>query len=249
MNTCPKIADYTYPTAEPEVDKLFQKARALQKQEEAKPFEDHDHSEIVRLYTLAAEKSHWKAMNNLALLYEAGYYIPEDEKKALALFKKMEEMGIPEGYINLASAHEDGLAGLSTNPKQIKKYLIKAAEIGHPRAQFLYGKELLYPETIKEAKKWLDCALQQDYDDAAFYLAILEENDGAEDAALQYYRRGAMLGSSMCLGELSLIYRQGKYGTKIDNTRSQCYFELDNKLDEDPSLTFPDLDEICPPSK
>jgi len=189
MNTCPKIADYPYPALDPEADKLFKQARALQKQEEAKPFDDHDHNEIVKLYTLAVEKGHYKAMNNLALLYEVGYYIPEDGKMALALYKKMEALALPEGYINMADSYKRGLADLSSDDRKYKKYLKKAAETGHPRAQFLYAKTLYSPspETMKEAKKWLDCALDQDYADAAFSLANYEENFGTEARALQYY--------------------------------------------------------------
>ena len=90
MNTCPKISDYQYPIISPEAEEIFQKGRALQKIEEAKPFDEHDHSEIVRLYTEASKQGHWKAMNNLALLYKVGYFIPENEKLALELFQEME---------------------------------------------------------------------------------------------------------------------------------------------------------------
>ena len=247
MNTCPKIADYTYPPLDPEADKIFKKARALQKQVE--PYKDGHHQEIVALYTQAANKGHYKAMNNLGILYGVGAFIPEDESQALALYKKMEKIGVPEGFINMASAYKDGLADISPNKKKYKAYLKKAAETGHPRGQFLYGELLYYPNTIKDAKYWLDCALQQNYADAAFSLANYEKNFGTEAEAFQYYRKGAMLGSSMCLSELVDTYRYGAYGIESDINHSRCLYSLQNKLRSDPSLTFPDLDDLCPPSK
>ena len=249
MTTCPKISDYQYPIASQEAEKIFQKGRALQKTEEAKPFDEQDHAEIVRLYTQAAKLGHWKAMNNLALLYKVGYFIPENEKIALELFKEMERLKVPEGYINMAGAYQEGLAGLSRSKKKYKKYLKKAAETGHPRSQFLYADSIDYLETEQEAMKWYRCALDQGYADAAFYLAIFEKTDGTEAKAFQYYRKGAMLGSSMCLSEMSDIYFYGLYGVEKDKERGICIEELGKKLRKDPSLTFPDLDKLCPASK
>ena len=34
-----------------------------------------------------------------------------------------------------------------------------------------------------------------------------------------------------------------------DLDRSKCFRNLRNKLDEDPDITFPDLDDLCPPSE
>ena len=249
MNTCPKIADYHYPVLDPEGEALFQKARALQKQEEAKPFDEHDHKKVIELYTLAINKGHYKAMNNLGILYEVGYFIPEDESQALALFQKMEKIGVPEGFINMASVYKEGLANISPNKKKYKAYLKKAAETGHPRSQFLYGHELLYPETIDKGKYWLNCALDQGYADAAFYLADREVVAGRNSEAFQYYRKGAMLGSNMCLSEMVDIYRYGAYGIEANIKRSRCLYSLQNKLRADPSLTFPNLDEQCPASE
>ena len=84
MNTCPKIADYTYPPLDPEADKIFKKARALQKQVE--PYKDGHHQEIVALYTQAANKGYYKAMNNLGILYEVGAFIPTSTKFQIVIF-------------------------------------------------------------------------------------------------------------------------------------------------------------------
>ena len=124
------------------------------------------------------------------------------------------------------------------------------AETGHPRRQFLYADAIDYLETEQEAMRWFRCALDQGYADAAFHLAIYEKNNGkSETKAFEYYRKGAMLGSSMCLSEMSDIYFYGLYGVEKDKSRGVCLENLDKKLDKDPSLTFPDLDDLCPPSE
>ncbi len=240
---CPKISDYHYPTTSDEVEALFQQARILQKQEKAKPFKEHDHSEIVRLYSLAASQGHWKAMNNLGVLYAVGYFIPQDKKKAKNLFKSMMDMGVPEGYINMAKY---------ASGRERRRYLQKAAEKGHPRSQYIYAISLYKTKqksNIKIGEQWMQCAFENGYADAAFSLGVDAKSDGNHAQAYGYYKQGAIWGSQMCLLEMAQIYKYGRYGKKKDLKRSQCFYQLNKLLDKDPTRTFPDIDKLCPPSK
>lgn len=240
---CPKMSDYHYPTASDKAETLFRQARTLQKQEEAKPFEEHDHSEVVRLYDLAASQGHWKAMNNLGVLYAVGYFIPQDKKKAKALFKSMMDMGVPEGYINMAKY---------ASGRERRKYLQKAAEKGHPRSQYIYAISLYKTKeknNIKIGEQWMQCAFENGYPDAAFSLGVDAESDGNDVQAYDYYKQGAMWGSQLCMLEMKQTYQFGRHGKKKDLKRSECFYRLVELLDEDPTRTFPDIDKLCPPSE
>ena len=82
---------------------MFQHARRLEKQEEAKPFKEQDYREVLHAYHIAANKGHWKAMNNLGILYDVGYVVPENRQKAKALFSSMVDLGVSEGCKRLAN--------------------------------------------------------------------------------------------------------------------------------------------------
>jgi TPR repeat protein len=57
-------------------------------------------AKCIYWYTKAAEQNHAGACNNLATFYESGNGCEKDVEKALALYKKSEELGDPQGKKN-----------------------------------------------------------------------------------------------------------------------------------------------------
>ena len=245
--SCPKLDKSRYPKIDPEADALFQKAY---KADDVAP-RVISQEEVVKLYQQAAEKGHWVAMNNLAVSYYQGYGIKQDEKKALYWYQQIEKFDIPEGYTNMATVYRKGI-GVKSDEKRAVAYMDKAAQLGDPDAQFMVGKYLYSPLGRKpDAYKILHCAIEQGHRKAAFELALHYDVDENFDMAYKIYRKGAKLGSDSCINALKKAYahvsKYPTFGLNKDIERAKCLKKLvDEALERDPNITFPDLDERCP---
>ncbi len=202
------------------------------------------------IYHQAVRMGHWVAMNNLAVSYYRGYGIEEDDSKALYWYRQIEAFGIPEGYTNMALVYRKGI-GVEKDTDKALAYMDKAAQLGEPDAQFMVGKYLYHPLKRKpDAYKVLACAMAQGHREAAFELALHYKVDKDFEKAYQTYRKGAMLGSASCINALKRAYaHRPKYPTFGLNQyieRAICLERLVDELDENPELTYPDLDECCP---
>ena len=103
---------------------------------------------------------------------------------------------------------------------------------------------------MEDAYKMRSCAVEQGHKDAAFQLALYYKIEERSDLAYEMYRKGAMLGSSKCKASLRDAYvhesRFIELGLNQDPVEANCLYDLNKRHRDNPTLTFPDLDELCP---
>ncbi|MFZ4699109.1 MAG: tetratricopeptide repeat protein [Candidatus Methylumidiphilus sp.] len=250
MTTCPKAEPNIYPAADPEAVALFDQAA---KDDKAIPkFTSQEN--IVKRYQQAADKGYWLAMHNLAMSYYQGDGIEEDEEKALYWFKEIEKLGISEGYTNMALVYRKGI-GVPVDLDKYREYLIKAARAGDADSQFYLGHDLYAMQRqnkiyqIYALKIW-QCASDQGHKQAHFFLAMHYKNTNQPSLAYRYYLKGAKVGDADCLMTLAYAYghedKEPTFNLQQDDARSVCLINLNEKVRDNPDLTFPNLDELCP---
>ncbi len=239
---CKPLDKFLSPVLDKEAEKDFQQAFEM----ETPKGIPIDFKEVARLYQRAADKGHWKAMNNLSILYLRGLGVEQSEEQSVALDKMMAALNIPEGHMALGLSVDEGRGGLKGGREKALEHYAAAAKQGHPRAQTIVGKHLLYDLAKKEqGLALMECALSQKYGEAAWELgAYYFKKDDAK--TVHYYREGAKLGQKNTVNQLMNAYEDGRFGLNKDHDRALCFLSIKRRLNKDPSLIFPDLDELCP---
>ncbi|WP_235988986.1 tetratricopeptide repeat protein [Aquibacillus kalidii] len=72
----------------------------------------------------AAEKGHADALNNYADMYLRGEYVEKNEERALELFKKAADKGVPESMYTLGYMYENGV-GTEVDMVESKVYRVR----------------------------------------------------------------------------------------------------------------------------
>lgn len=256
LQVCPKPDPSRYPKISAEADALYQQAHEAdveiprRMQPEA----------IVQLYQQAADKGHLGAMYNLAVSYYEGDGVPQDPTKARYWLEKIATYDIPEGYTAMALIYRKGI-GLESDPRKAKDYMVKAAKMGDRDSLYYLGEDILnlqlaYPDMRDQLEaygvKLLKCAAELGQKEAHFSLALEYAAFDQNHLSYKWLRLGAKAGSGACLRSLSDGYGRREPWLKLnlmeDKKREDCLFKLDSELDKNPDLTFPDLDERCPPN-
>ena len=110
-----------------------------------------------------AEKGDAGAQYNLGLMYEQGYGVTPDIKKATAWFEKAAEQGEANAQYRLGSLYYHG-QGVPRNVQLAAAWYKKAAEQGHPQAQAALGNLYLSGEGVSrdssKAAYWHKKSLQ-----------------------------------------------------------------------------------------
>jgi len=250
MSSCPKPDKNRYPKLDKEAVALYKQAIEARnaRPQTLKP------EQILALIQQAAAKGYWPAMHNLAVSYYEGYGVEESPEKALYWFKEIQKLDIPEGYTDMMMVYDKGI-GVASDPSKFREYMIKAAKAGDPDSQFylahdLYGQQDRDSHYLGYALKLWQCAAEQGHKQAHFFLALHYEAVEQFPAAYRYYLLGAKAGDKHCLSSLSDAYEHAPksptFNLQQDKVRGQCLFELSRKVRDNPDLTFPDLDTLCP---
>ncbi|SIT07878.1 tetratricopeptide repeat protein [Achromobacter sp. MFA1 R4] len=239
------------PAVDPEADGWFNQARALQKgggQESEK--------EVVRLYTQAAEKGHYKAYLNLSILYIEGDGVPSDTSKAVDLVEKALKLNAPHAYYQMGVMLQQGI-GVREDRGASLVYFRKAADLGNKYGQWAIGDDLLtaFAQQAEPGRsrgraiglQMLECALGQGFAEAGHrlgmdYLLTQEDVYGA----LPYFEKAGALGHVQSLYRLYSMFKNGENGLKKDPQRAACYDALWRAREDDPTIRFPDLATRCP---
>ena len=174
------------PALDPLADSWYREAAALAKPDTLRPW-----ARIVELYSKAVERDHWKAMHNLAALYRTGWpgSIEQDRQKSLDLYQRMIDLGVPQGFYNMA-AMIGNKAGVRNPATDGLTFLDKAARMGNPAALTELGKLYIYYGKKEDlGLQYTRCAAEQGYGQAnyelALYYKILKDNF---PSALQHYQ-------------------------------------------------------------
>ena len=258
------------PVIDAEADAWFLEAMRLEDPETWE--EDRDYKKIIQLTQQAAERRHWKAMLNLASLYLEGRDPRHSVSDAVEIVEEAMRLGIPAAYGRMGIYYARGI-GVASDVTNAHAFQQKAAEMGDPRAMAVIGDKLSatwdspsdgFWANIPVATQMLECSLAQGYGPAAATLAHLRawprEPGGkplgsrtAESKALSLktLHEGVKLGCAECAAQLFVEFKSphnlaDMLVPHIDVARADRYFVINNALDLNPLLRFPNLDKILP---
>ncbi|MGI4718673.1 MAG: tetratricopeptide repeat protein [Janthinobacterium lividum] len=267
--TC-QIEASKVPPIDAQADAWFLEAQALD--DPGTWEEDRDYKKIVQLTHQAAERRHWKAMLNLATLYIEKRDPPHGEMEALALVEQAIKLGIPAAYDRMGTYYMNSV-GVSGDATKAFAFWQKAAEMGNPQAMAYLGDKMAanwdsprdgFWANIPVATKMLECSLAQGYGPAAYTLAFLQSwprnTDGTfaesrtaatRSHALRTLHEGVKFGCADCARDLSVEFRKphdlaDMLVPYLDKARSERYAVLNDALDSNPLLRFPNLDKVLP---
>lgn len=223
--------------------------------------------DMVILYEAAAGRGHYRAINNLYLLYtgtQGAMGDLFDQRPDYA--RKWLHYGLEKdwamAYYWLFDALYEGNAGYRRNPQLGLAYLQKAVDLGVPLAQYELAR--IYENKMKDAKtseSLFSCAAKQGFSAAMDELSISKKIDGdlKESLSLMHnaVRYGGQGGGGAAVG-LEMVFSKDKELMRqfsdipADPIRKAAYKELYKALlgtgtkSGNPFYTFPRLDEVLP---
>ena len=240
------------PALDPLADSWYREAAAL-----AKPGTRRPWARIVELYGKAVERDHWKAMHNLAALYRTGWpgSIEQDRQKSLDLYQRMIDLGVPQGFYNMA-AMIGNKAGVKNPATDGLTFLDKAARMGNPAALTELGKLYIYYGKKEDlGLQYTRCAAEQGYGlanhELALYYKILKGNF---PLALQHYQIAFSQGHRPAAFLMMRVFdketpRHTAMWYTPDENLTALYTDLRTQLVNDSDIRFPTLmkDHPLPP--
>jgi TPR repeat protein len=229
------------PPLNQQAEQWFQQGRSISKEHPA------NWAEVARLYQQAVEKSHWKAMHNLAELYLRGDGVVRDTNKAIDLYMEMVKLQVPLGYYDMSVMTRRGV-GVVQSDKDAMLFLIKAADLGSPQAQTQIGYIYIYDKN-KDALglRYLKCADEQDYSDATYKIASYNKNiDANYPVAMHYYQRATALGMRKATLVIEGVFMVGDFGYVKNEKLAKAYSNISSQLYKNPDLLFPNLAKDYP---
>ncbi|HWX02401.1 SEL1-like repeat protein [Collimonas sp.] len=253
------------PPLDPRAEIWYQEAIALDTPDIWK--DDRNWPRIVELYTKAVELKHWKAMNNLATLYQTGVrglkdshkvLVPRNSNAAMTLTEDAMRMSVPLAYAVMGNYYADGFV-VKHDATTSWAFWQQAADMGNSYAQFTIGRSLLTSQDAPDRSRWanipiglkmLECAFAQGNGDAAAELGYFYRNDNYKDnaRALHYLHEGVKFGSADSANALRSQFQKvgGLNVQAIDNARADRYEVFTDALQRNPDLRFPNLDKVLP---
>ena len=240
------------PALDPLADSWYREAAALAKPDTLRPW-----ARIVELYSKAVERDHWKAMHNLAALYRTGWpgSIEQDRQKSLDLYQRMIDLGVPQGFYNMA-AMIGNKAGVRNPATDGLTFLDKAARMGNPAALTELGKLYIYYGKKEDlGLQYTRCAAEQGYGQAnyelALYYKILKDNF---PIALQHYQVALSQGHQSAALIMKYVFSSNskphfRMWYTPNDSLYEVYAEYYSQLRNDPDIRFPTLmkDHPLPP--
>lgn len=251
------------PPVDPQAELWFQQALALDNPDVW--FEDIDWKKVYQLYSQAAERSHWKAMLNLASLILSEYPVPDhDPESAIRWVERAMQLGVPDAWDRMGAYHQNGLVK-GGNATTAYAFFQRAADMGSPTAMTFLGYKMAGTYNDPDGEFWgnlpigtkmLECALAQGDGDAADKLALIYARPGTADAklhALKTLQEGVKLGSAECANSLFSAFdgfnlNNGRnLAGSIDKARAERYSKIGEALEHyQGRLKLPNLDKVLP---
>ncbi|MBE3025365.1 sel1 repeat family protein [Janthinobacterium sp. GW458P] len=265
-----EIESNKVPPIDAQAEDWFLEARAL---EDPEIFvEDRDYRKIIDLTRQAAERSHWKAMLNLASLYVEGRDPLYGEEEAVQLVEKAMRLGVPAAYDRMGTYYANG-TGVNGDITRAYAFWQKAAQMGNPQAMdFLSDKLNVGPANegagywanIPVAIKMMECAFSQGYGPVAYNLSYMyasprmatgrvsgPRTPETKALALKVLHEGVAFGCEKCANKLTIEFGDpfdlaNMLVPYIDKARAERYGVLSRALGFNPNRRFPNLDKILP---
>lgn len=129
------------------------------------PNEDRfDPVEAARLLAQAADAGSAEAQYELAIQYETGRGVPQDQTRALDLYRQSAGQDFPDAINDLGFFYYHGMLGLPRDPKRALEHFERAADLRHPQAMYnfaaLIDDGLIEGKGPREAAQYLYQALR-----------------------------------------------------------------------------------------
>jgi len=136
---CIHLDPTIYPPVDEEAEAWFREAYELETPK-GLPI---DFKHVAALYQKAVDRGHYKAMNNLSILYLQGLGVEQSEQKSVELDLMMAALNVPEGHMAVGLSTDEGRGNLQGGREKALEHYAIAARQGHPRAQTIIGRFLL----------------------------------------------------------------------------------------------------------
>jgi hypothetical protein len=208
-----RCAHEVMPEASPELDEIFNYARWMQKGNMLKQDSGVD-TEIERLYRIAAESGHYKAIINLQGGARRGQFKLRGAEH-LRFSQELIDADIATGYYFVGTFLQRGAAGLKKDPETALRYIRMAADKGNAQAQYHVGRHLK-PIDIAPAIaiQMYRCAAEQGHGEAALDLGIHLKSKERYQEALEAFQLGIAAGDDTSSSYLQAGFR----GPQPDDT-------------------------------
>jgi len=132
--TCKVILLYFFVTILFSFSAKSQTSISIQTAEQA--LSDGNYEKALEIWETLSNKGNLIAINNLGFMYERGYGVIRNQKKAVALYKKAAEGGIAVAQFNYGEALFLG-NGIKKDNTEAKKWLLIALDRGSKDALYL----------------------------------------------------------------------------------------------------------------
>jgi TPR repeat protein len=196
----------TLPAASAHSDVLFKYARWLQKNNQLKQDPATD-VEVGRLYRIAAENGHPKAIINLLNDSLRGKYSIRSHEH-LRFSQALIDADVATGYYFVSIFLKHGIANLKQDGEMSPRYLRKAADEGSAQAQYEIGDTLAPSDRAPDVSRIMRrCAAAQGHGSAAVALAVDLQIDEQYRDAVEAFQLGVAAGDETSAGWLDDSFR------------------------------------------
>ena len=192
--------------------------------------EDVDAEKAFIYFEIAAEQGFDKAQFNLALMYDEGKGVAQNDEKAVYWYQTAAEQGYAKAQFNLALMYRNG-EGVAQNDEKAVYWYQTAAEQGDALAQnnlaLMYRNGEGVAQNDEKAVYWYQTAAEQGYVKAQFNLAVMydEGEDVAQndEKAAYWYQTAAEQGNASAQNNIGWMYATGRGVTQDDEKAVQWY--------------------------
>jgi hypothetical protein len=148
-------------------------------------------SRVAARWLRKAAKQGWTAAQTLlGWCYAGGNGVGKDMAEAMQWYSAAAEAGDTDAMCSLADIYSSGEPGIEQNSQAMLSWYEKAANQGHPKAQYMLGKLLadgkLVAQNDEAAFQWLTLAISNDSELAQKELALLTAR--LDSDTLQQYK-------------------------------------------------------------
>lgn len=157
------------------------------------------------------------------------YFYEKDLKQAVHWYEKVAQNDNTTAMYNLGICYMQD-SDICDYDKSVE-WLTKAAEHGHLNAQYTLGRLYLYSDgTIvamnpNKGIEWLSKAHDNGHNKAAYEIAIYLDGSGEKESAVEWFKKGAMIGNIDAQHALGVYYFNGEGGLKVDHETAASWYQ------------------------
>lgn len=178
-----------------------------------KAIDGKDWDKSFTLCTEGVEAGDSISMNGLGLLFQNGFGIDKDDKRALELFKSSAALGYGNAFVNLGRAYRDGALGVQQDFSTAITWFKKGTDQGNVYAQYALGDMHYFgqgfPQNYQEAAHWYRLASSQGEARAQYSLGYMyDKGQGVSqdlEEALRFYTMAAEQGNRSAKDSIPLV--------------------------------------------